>query len=75
MGFSLNRCAQRSTGQTLLEVFLDLSQPELQVNPLFLFSPTGIVQLGHTLVQEGLPAFCPKQITLCIFNGKLHGDF
>lgn len=54
-GFSLNRCTQRSTGQALLQVFLDLSQPELQVHPLRLFSSTGVLQLGHTLVQGGLP--------------------
>lgn len=55
---SLNRCTQRSTSQALLEVFLDLSQPELQVHPLLLFTSTGFFQLGYTLVQGGLPPLC-----------------
>lgn len=74
-GFSLNRCTQRSTSQALLEVFLDLSQPELQVNPLCLFSPTGVVQLVHTLVQGGLPAFCPTETREHTQHSKTSKDY
>lgn len=62
-GFGLNRCTQRSISQTPLEVFLDLGQPELQVNSLCLFNPTGFIQPGHTLIQGGLPTFCPTKST------------
>lgn len=62
-GFSLNRCTQRAASQTLLQVFLDLSQPQLQVDPLGFFGPASLIELVHTLVQRGLSAFYPTKNT------------
>lgn len=77
----LNGSAERTASQTLLQVLLDQSQPELQVHPLGLFGPAGLIQLVHTLVQRGLPALyvtethIHTQVTLTIissvkFNSK-----
>lgn len=57
-GFSFNRRPQDATGQAFLQVFLDLSQLQLQINSLRLLNPTRIFQLRDTLAQSRLPASC-----------------
>lgn len=59
--FSLDWCTQRPACLALLQVFRDLSQPELQVHPLCLLSSTGFLQMGHALVQGGLPLICSTE--------------
>lgn len=78
----LNGSPERTAGQTLLQVLLDLSQPELQVHPLGLFGPAGLIQLVHTLVQRGLPALyvtethIHTQVTLTIISSvKFNSNF
>lgn len=56
--FRFNWCTQCSTCQALLEVLLDLGQSEFQVHSFCLFSSTGFLQLGYTLIQEGLCPVC-----------------